>query len=139
MTYKEPFIKAWNKLLKELFTNLLNNVQPIQINLHVGTGWDWLNKVPVDGTIITIDITIDEIIQCNYSDTYFNCYVNFGKVYKFLEIPYNSIQTIFIGNENNWVTNPVNTIPLNLNKEIIDYLNNFGIDEEIKIEEEIII
>lgn len=139
MTYKEPFIKAWNKLLKELFTNLLNNVQPIQINLHVGTGWDWLSKVPVDGTIITIDITIDEIIQCNYSDTYFNCYVNFGKVYKFLEIPYNSIQTIFIGNKNNWVTNPVNTIPLNLNKETIDYLNDFGIDEEIKIEEEIII
>lgn len=135
-SYKEPFSKAWSKLLKtELFPKLLNNIQPIQLNIHVGYGWDWLSKVPADGTIITLDITKEEISQCNYSDTLFNCYVNFGKGYKFLEIPYTSIESIIIGSKTNWIGNPINTLPFNLNEATINYLNNINLEKYLEEEE----
>lgn len=125
-SYKDPFIKSWAKLLKtELFPNLLSNVQPIQLNIHVGNGWDWLAKeVSINGTIIVIDITADEMIQCNYNDNGFNCYVNFGDGYKFLEIPYASIESIIIGNPTNWISNPVTTMAMDLDENTINYLNN---------------
>lgn len=130
-TYKEPFSRAWNRLLKnELFPNLLNNVQPIQLNIHVGTGWDWLGSgIPVDGTIITIEINEEEIIQCNYNDTHFICFVNFGKGYTFLNIPFTSINMIIIGSSENWISNPIPTLPFNLSEEEINNINNFTIKE----------
>ena len=130
VTYKEPFIKLWNKCLKnELFPNLLSNVQNIQLEVSVGTGWDWLSTVPVDSTLILLDISESEIVQCNFTETGFICYVNFGKGYRFLEIPFNSISAIYIGSWTNWIKNPVPPTKFNLTEEIITYLNE-SIDKE---------
>lgn len=123
--YVQPLKLSWEKILKkDIFPNLLANIQPIQLLVHVGSGWDWLSNVPVDGTVITLDITEDEIVQCNYSEDGFDIYINFGKGYKFLNIPFESIDMIYIGNYNNWLRNPVPTKPLNLREEYINYLNN---------------
>lgn len=122
--YKEPFGKAWVKLLKtELFPNVLKNAQPISININVGKGWDWLSVVPVEGTIIKIEITENEIIQCNYDDNHFICFVNFGNGYKFLHIPFSSIYSIEIGSIHNWIQNPIDAIPFDLKEDTINYLN----------------
>lgn len=123
--YKEPFKTAWSKILKtDIFPNLLANIQPINISINVGTGWDWLSKVPVEDTIVNIEINEEEIIQCNYNNTGFICYCNFGKGYKFLEIPYESIDGMSIGNHTNWIRNPIPSTPFNLKEETIYYLND---------------
>ena len=122
VSYKEPFQKAWIKLLKnELFPKLINCVQPIRLDVHVGKGWDWLSDVPYDGCIISIDINEAEMVQCNHDDTSFIGYINFGKGYKYLKIPFSSIYTIYIGNGFNWITNPIKTTPFDLSE--IDQIN----------------
>ena len=130
-SYKEPFGKAWNKLLKnDFFPNVLNNAQPIIIQVSVGRGWDWLSVVPVEGTIIELEITEEEIKQCNYNENGFICYVNFGKGYKFLVIPYESIFAVYIGNRSNWINNPILATKFNLIEEQITYLTSLKIDEK---------
>jgi len=119
-TYKDPFIKAWNKLLKnDLFPNILSNTQPITLEVAIDSSWDWISE----DSFICIDFDENEIIQCNYDETSFMAYVNFGPGYKYINIPYKSIRCIFIGSNENYILNPAPTIEFSLTSEQIEYLN----------------
>lgn len=130
-TYKEPFGKAWIKLLKtELFPNLLNNVQPIKICIHVGYGWDWISRSGLREDEINIEISEVEIAQCNFDEKNFICYVNFGKGYKFLNIPFKSIKHICIGTWENYILNPIPTTSFDLDTNARRYLLDLNSNEE---------
>lgn len=135
-SYKEPFGRAWLKLLKtELFPNLLSNVQPIKICIHVGDGWDWIGRSGLNSDTIYIEISEDEISQCNFEEKYFICYVNFGKGYKFLNIPFKSIKHICIGTWENYILNPIPTEPFDLDSKVRRYLLNLENDQEVNLKE----
>ena len=84
-TYKDPFIKAWNRLLKnDFFPNILSNAQPISIEVAIDSSWDWISA----DSFICLDFNGNEIIQCNYDDESFKAFINFGPGYKYLYIPF---------------------------------------------------
>lgn len=119
-TYKDPFIKAWNRLLKnDFFPNILSNAQPLSIEIAIDSSWDWLSN----DSFIRLDFNGTEIIQCNYDDDSFKAFINFGHGYKYLNIPFKSIRCIFIGNNINYILNPAPVIPFSLKEEQITYLN----------------
>lgn len=120
--YRETFKNNHLKLLKSLFAEILNNTQPCILQIKIGTGWDWLES----GEDISIQITKEEIIQCalNNNGTTFVLYVDFGKGYKYLNVPLECIKTVFIGEiiSVNYIKSPVEPDKFNLDEKLYTYL-----------------
>lgn len=126
--YREQFKNNHLKLLRSLFTDILNNTQPCIIQVKIGTGWDWLDA----SEDINLLITKEEIIQCSLNSGSFVIYVDFGKGYKYLAIPLESIKTIFIGEiiSVNYIKSPVEPDKFNLDEKLYEYLTDGDKEEE---------
>lgn len=138
---RSNFIKS----LKHVLVYLSNNTQTCIIQFQAGMGWDWINgykeNKEEDNKTILLQITKDEIQQCIGSGEEFVVYVNFGKGYRFLHIPLNSIKTIFIGEiiSTNYIKSPLEPIPFDLNNETLSYLfdgENISESENLENKEE---
>ena len=118
--YRELFKNNHLKLLKGFFTELLNNTQPCIIQVKIGTGWDWLEA----SEDISLLISKEEIIQCSIDGNSFVVYVDFGKGYRWLTIPFECIKTIFIGEiiSVNYIKSPVEPEKFNLDEKLYEYL-----------------
>ena len=131
VTYKEPFKMSFQKNLKQFFTEILNNTQPIIINIKAGTGWDWLE---LDNDNIFICINETEIAQCNIHGDSFLIYTDFGYGYCYFAIPIMYIECIFIGENisENYISSPVFVEKYNLPANVMKILLN---EYELKKEE----
>jgi len=129
--YRETFKNNHLKLLKSLFAEILNNTQPCILQIKIGTGWDWLES----GEDISIQITKEEIIQCalNNNGTTFVLYVDFGKGYKYLNVPLECIKTVFIGEiiSVNYIKSPVEPDKFNLDEKLYTYLTQGDEDDTV--------
>ena len=119
--YREQFKNNHIKLLKGLFTEILNHTQPCILNIHAGNGWDWLET---NGDDFNILISKEEIIQCSLDGNTFTVYVDFGKGYKYLPVPLETIKNIFIGEiiSVNYIKSPIEPDKFNLDEKLYEYL-----------------
>ena len=46
-----------------------------------------------------------------------------------------TIESIIIGSKTNWIGNPINTLPFNLNEATINYLNNINLEKYLEEKE----